>query len=385
MIDALKRSGLKENDDFYFWNYDWRKLVTSTKTDLYYFIDSKTGKSDKIVVIGHSLGGLVGRFWAQDFNDPRLEKVISLGSPFLGAVSAYDAWSLGKVGSDGFDLGSIALKVLVELKRTRNGSAVKALRDFAPMVGDLMPIFDFVKVENKVVSLMKMAPINFYLYYRVPVPAEIKSKFVTIEGTNFKTKEWINMGTSNFVGSYVMADGDGTVLPKSSEFGAGRIIKVNSSHMNLVVNSVNLILQELGYRTIPGLAYSNDNLDKKLIFFIGSPAYLDVKCDNEQSKISDVDGFVVIDDKNYKDCIVSVIGTGNGAYHLLNGQISKEDSWVYKNAETKQSKVDKYRVIVQSGAVLGVVDPKPTVKPSPTKKPTPTPTWNPKRRIYYIM
>lgn len=42
----------------------------------------------RLHLLGHSLGGIVARFWAQRFRDPRVVQTISLASPFAGLRGA---------------------------------------------------------------------------------------------------------------------------------------------------------------------------------------------------------------------------------------------------------------------------------------------------------
>ena len=58
---------LEENKDFFVWNYDWRKSIADIKNDFDSYINNKNlSDNDDIYLVGHSLGGVVARLWAQD-------------------------------------------------------------------------------------------------------------------------------------------------------------------------------------------------------------------------------------------------------------------------------------------------------------------------------
>jgi len=81
---------VKENNFFVF-NYDWRKDVREAKNNLDALIESAktiSGQS-KVNLVVHSLGGLIARFYISDPNKAaKVNKLIELGVPHLGATSA---------------------------------------------------------------------------------------------------------------------------------------------------------------------------------------------------------------------------------------------------------------------------------------------------------
>jgi hypothetical protein len=64
------------------------------------------------------------------------------------------------------------------------------------------------------------------------------------------------------------------------------------------------------------------------VFFIGSPAYLKVKC-GQNEKISDGDAFVIWQNIAASNCQVEVVGTGPGIYHLIFGNTNDSENWQY--------------------------------------------------------
>ena len=98
-----------------------------------------------------------------------------------------------------------------------------------------------------------------------------------------------------------------------------------ANHGNVPDKSVNLVLTELGLgKTIALVA--NDNF-KGAVFYMGSPASMKVNCGG--GNVADIDGFVLVSNKNIADCTVKLTGTDNGIFHLVMGNSADDESWKY--------------------------------------------------------
>lgn len=83
-------NGYTLNKDLFLYPYDWRKDITINAT----LMDAKVEEirkqtgSDKVDIVGHSMGGLVARKYTDDpAQAAKVRKVITLGAPFLGSVN----------------------------------------------------------------------------------------------------------------------------------------------------------------------------------------------------------------------------------------------------------------------------------------------------------
>jgi pimeloyl-ACP methyl ester carboxylesterase len=108
LIDYLELVGF----NVYTYDYDWRLDLRDTADKLDDFVDDvliETG-ADQVNVVDHSLGGLLARYYVT--SDPtraaKVEQVISLGTPFLGAPKSLKALRWGDTGL-GFLWGLIGL------------------------------------------------------------------------------------------------------------------------------------------------------------------------------------------------------------------------------------------------------------------------------------
>lgn len=340
---ALEDNNYTKNQDYFVWNYDWRKPLASIVSDFNNYVESlNLNEGEKINLVGHSLGGLTARLWAQDHQD-RVNQIISLGSPHYGAVKAYEAWNGAKI-SDSVDFSSIALNVLLQLQKKNNNSSVETLRNYAPIIKDLIPTFPFLKKNGAIVATANK---NQYLLDKNSVISPILGQMNSISGIGVTTKEWINLSERSLfdkvlgiwdegrASSYVYGAGDGTVLKKSALIPASRIVEINSKHGELPDKSVNLVLNTLGLGITVNSATNYPQ--KQTVFYLGSPATMKVDCNGIVK--DEIGGWVVIENRESKGCKVFLKGKdGGGTYHLVVGD---ESGWNYfesniDEAEEKQ-------------------------------------------------
>lgn len=341
LVGALEDKGLVLGQDFWVWNYDWRRPIAEIVTKLDDFIESVVPADEEVDLVGHSLGGLTARMWAQEnVSNPRLGKVISLGSPHFGSVKAYEVWSGAKV-SDGIEASSIALNILIQLHRASYPSRLETIRNLAPVIRDIVPTFDFAKKNGMVLPVVGMTEVNDYLMTKNLSVNSIFESFRAVVGMGEETKEWLNLGERSVFDRVLgwwpegrlvstdMGNGDGTVLAKSAKFSddSGGWDEIASNHGSMVDGAMAEVFDELELGV--GMSDGFDgNFDNHLVFYLGSPATMKVSCDDEET-VSDLLGFVVIKNQNYEKCRVMLAGMANGTYHLVLGNTNNDNSWKY--------------------------------------------------------
>ena len=92
LINSLKGKGYVGGTDLFLFPYDWRKPLDSLADDLNSFIVGNNLSGKKINLIGHSMGGLVARAYAQKYEIDNIDNIITAGSPHFGTVDSYGLW-----------------------------------------------------------------------------------------------------------------------------------------------------------------------------------------------------------------------------------------------------------------------------------------------------
>lgn len=101
MLDSLAEQGYKENKDLFLFPYDWRRDPTETVGQLQSKVDAvlKQTGAQKVVLLSHSLGGLIARDYVVRGGAAKVKATVSMATPFLGSPMAYRAleygWDMG--------------------------------------------------------------------------------------------------------------------------------------------------------------------------------------------------------------------------------------------------------------------------------------------------
>lgn len=346
LIELLKNNGLEENKDFFVWNYDWRKSMSDIENKFNDFVNSKNlDNDDEVYLIGHSLGGVVARLWSQTNLDKfTIKEVIALGSPHLGSLNSYSVWNGGEVlKMDG--LSSVAFQILLGLQN--KGFAItdiNKIRSFAPVLKDLLPTFDYVSKSGKTIPWRNLESKNDYLNGKNQSISSLVPKLSLSVGTGISTPNILKLGSRSVFDktlglwpdgellSYVSSNGDGTVLKNSANLGQSSFYEVASNHGEITNKSINLIADKLGLANKNINFNYQDNFSDSLVVFVGSPAKATLKCGNET--FEEKDGFVLVKNRNYQDCDLSLSPTDNGTVHLVTGN-TKDNQWQYFEKEVR--------------------------------------------------
>ncbi len=101
LIKELERDGYVENTNLFVFPYDWRKSNANSALKLKDKINeilTLTG-ADKVDLVAHSMGGLVAKKYIADNGASKVDQLIFIGTPQLGAPKAF------KVIMEGDDMG----------------------------------------------------------------------------------------------------------------------------------------------------------------------------------------------------------------------------------------------------------------------------------------
>ncbi len=340
----MQNNGYVLNRDYFVWNYDWRRPVSQIVSTFSNFYNARFNDDDKVMIVGHSLGGLVARIFAHDYPKKSVQKVITVGSPHRGALRSYDAWAWGSI--DGGDFLSRILRLYIEIRRINSDGVVErskseAVQLFAPMVRDILPEYDFLKFDNHLYDHLLVEPKNYYLIKENQEENwTLDGKLVAIMGTGGSTKEYVDIGKGwKRIYDYNLM-GDGTVLTRSAGIG-NNIISLDGQHANLINDSIGEIAKQLNLNlnySVSLSAKAMNELENEIIFFAYPDTSMTVECDDGKILEADQYGIIMVSKEN-KQCKVRAIGLNGDLPKVLVGRTDFNADWMFIDETEKDIKM----------------------------------------------
>jgi len=138
LIEELTNAGYIEGTDLFVFPYDWRKSTSENSVLLKEKIDEilTDNNSEKIDVIAHSMGGLLAKEYIAQNGQDKVDQLIFLGTPQLGAPKAF------KVLMFGDDMGY--KKLFLGLNRLE----AKNISQNMPSVYELLPSSQYINLNG---------------------------------------------------------------------------------------------------------------------------------------------------------------------------------------------------------------------------------------------
>lgn len=124
LINELQLNGYLENNDLFVFPYDWRldnKINSQKLKDKIDLILTQVG-NDKVNIVAHSMGGLIVKQYIVDNGSAKVDKLVFIATPQLGAPKAFKMLMAG----DNFDIPLI-LNQLEMKKLSQNMSSAYQL------------------------------------------------------------------------------------------------------------------------------------------------------------------------------------------------------------------------------------------------------------------
>lgn len=153
-VDYLQGKNYTLDKDLFLFPYDWRLDNTGHLDPLDELVDKALKKADskKVILIAHSMGGIIARAYVQsDSGAAKVDTLFTIGTPFYGAVKPYYALV------HGYDFGNVAVTNLAMKIMAQNSPAVYQLLPRVPFVTDIMtddymPLSELYKIHYKEVA-----------------------------------------------------------------------------------------------------------------------------------------------------------------------------------------------------------------------------------------
>lgn len=380
IIQSLKNAGYEENKDLFVFGYDWRKPLNNLADDLNTFINNKN--LTKVNLIGHSMGGLVARSYAQKYSTSKVVKILTAGSPHMGVVDAYGIWEGAKIW-DGAWWQNALLEIATEVHRNPGETKVASVRRNTPSIIDLFPTFPFLNYNGSLKTIASMAQKNNFLASLNDNASVLGDKLTPFWSDDIgQTKNIINVvdresddtvqnrwedGKPVPTDTFGVTAGDGTVTKVSAvgPFGVGE--KMAGWHGDLLANLENnkKILTKLGLDpNFASASATTDNRKNSFVALLRSPGTLEICNANLTLCNENLGGIYLPENKlfilpgyNQEDLVVKVKEMGLGNYELYLGNIDESPDWQVRSGVLQsEGQEDTYDVKSSEGNIIVLQD-----------------------------
>lgn len=417
---SLINHGFAEGEDFIFFPYDWRRSVDETTDKLDAFLQEEVWNIDpekQVKIIGHSLGGLIGRIYLQKYPARNVGKVVTVGTPHKGITQVYEPLVTGDVPIENSYLWLIE-KIMIFINKLEGENDKETIVRSLPVLYDFVPTFNFLKkVNGEEINIDDMLLNNTTLRRLNNSLPDLFDRFVAIYGEkDARTPAGyiVNEPVLNSHGVFTedpkpispfFAPGDYTVLSQSGKDERDPdYIRLPFDHNELIYKKegIESVFNALSLDYDPSLIVEGvkTEISPSLVFMMQSPAEMEVVFADKVYK--EEDGIIFIPGAQTGQYALKVKGLEQGSYTVSIGEISKNNDYWYKIRgsivqDPPDSQIDAYKVDFNSETIL-IPTPIPTVTeavPTPTdstnqnsssstqstSSPTPTPTLVPSPTI----
>lgn len=377
------------NRNLYVFPYDWRKPLSVLAERLKTYIDTNISAGEKVNLVGHSMGGLVARAYAQTYGTSKINKVVTVGSPNKGVTEAYGVWEGATIWNDVW-WAKVALELTTHFGANVGESSVQTIQRLVPSLRDLLPNYDFLKKDGLVISWSTLSQKNLYLSALNQDVSQIDSLTTAIYSNDVLTNKivnviapseedlalyrWIDGKPNN--NPFETINGDGTVTEESAKGIFSNVIEGSGWHGELVTKTDNIqkIFGVLGLDQTKALSGVTDDNREVFVAALRSPGKLDV-CDSiEITKCNDQLGLYFPNDKlfilpgyNNEELVVKITEEGaKGEYKLHLGDIGDIAKWNVVGGDLNSTgQVDRYGVQVdETGVTARLIDEVPPSIPT---------------------
>ena len=222
--DTLTSNDYTEGDNFDVFCYDWRKEIDKpnlpdNEVEGKYLVSDFKQKIDdfytrnnhqKINLIGHSMGGLIIRAYAQRYGMDKINKIVTAGSPFSGTIKAYEVWEGAQIiDPERFNLADFFMQMLLTANRLKYSTVIETIRNIAPSGENFLPTFVYMKSKrNPKLTLLPQNLIqknNFLFALNDQNFDDVKLAMTTIAGIeedeDYNTLRWLIINDDNWFGT----------------------------------------------------------------------------------------------------------------------------------------------------------------------------------------
>lgn len=362
-------SGTEQN--LFVFPYDWRKPLDTLADRLDTYINNLTlPPNEKVNLVGHSMGGLIARAYVQKYGDAKVNQVVTVGSPHLGAVRAYEVWEGAKIWKGAW-WAKTALEMITHFGSVNGESKVQTVRRLAPSIKDLLPVYDFLSYNNVLLPWNTLRQQNTYLNDLNTGYTAVDGLLTTIFGRDIQTDKIVNVGPPSGTdlwedgeplpeNPFVTDLGDGTVTEQSAKGPFSTSVPGIGWHDELVTKSENisLIFESLGLDTSKALGGYDSGQGAVFIATLMSPGSLSVCNQNNSLCNNDLGVYIpehklfILPDFDGSSLNVKVTEDGLGEYKLHLGGVDDDPNWVIMDGVLhEENQEDQYLIAYDESSV----------------------------------
>lgn len=351
---TLKNAGYIQNENAHFFSYDWRQSISQTIKDLDVFLTKNIWAAhpyQPVKLTGHSLGGTILRQYAKENPYKPIKKLVTVGSPHLGAIQAYKPIAAGEIDREN-TLMWLAQKLILLLNKSKVESDKITINRLLPVLSDLLPVFPYLKNEKgEYIESTHKNPILTTQSTLSTIPqlylgssnSKNDAGYLLISQTPLE--QLTNTYEDGHPYSTWKEDGDGVVLLKSTlnqytpipSLNHGEII-FNKENLKVILSALDINVKD--DQITPG---QETKIFPAIFAFIQSPATMKIeygdKIEHERQ------GMIWLQDTQNMIYKLKVTGTADGEYTLSIWLIGEsEDKWIQYKSLAKYMSEDIYTI-----------------------------------------
>ncbi|MBI5127729.1 alpha/beta hydrolase [Candidatus Roizmanbacteria bacterium] len=354
LIKSLKNIGYEINKDLFIFNYDWRKPVTDIADDLNNFLTNNPSTSLRTAqfsIVGHSLGGLVGRIYEQKYQNNNLSKLITVGSPHQGVTQTYKVVEAGEIDRSNSYFW-MAVKTVLNLHRNKLETDREIINRLFPVLKDIFPVYNFLKKDGVEIDIASMNVRNELLSnetHESNLISIVGEKGPTLKGFNVEEPSLADRLLGNYPDGRPTSSfndiGDYLVLSSSAALNTPSVLSLDHGEIIYRKEAIKKILELLNidYSDSQIIEGKSTRFDRSLIIFIKSKGKMEMKFNNQ--KYDSKDGVIIISDAKRGDYELKVKGSKKEKDEIVIWKINENsDSWEELGRETSPGRINYYNI-----------------------------------------
>lgn len=231
LLATLKNAGLTENNNLFTFAYDWRQPVAENAAILNTFLTNEVlpkNPGKKTNIAAHSMGGLVVRYCFEKISGcaDKIEKIITGGTPHLGALQAYPLWEAGQ-----YQETNPILKVLETIALRAQAPYYLTNKDIIQnkitSVRDILPIFNYIK--GKPYSSLSSIAKNPALEFLKNPTSKFTNSLLTFSGNSLTTNSEFSVSPPSNLEKALGLWPDGKIISTANSSGDGTVLLTSAS------------------------------------------------------------------------------------------------------------------------------------------------------------